>query len=641
MNGATPATYGMNMSISLSEHISEMRRHARHSNPNGSACMAFIPGKKGSCKFGDKCRFSHDGVSAEADSRSPGPSSRGRAASATSEYCRNWRKGRCKRAENCRYNHDPAPTMMHDPLTFEEEGITQYHAEYAASICRGWKLGRCKRAENCRYNHDPTYHNSVTRSPPNVNAKLFVGGIPFEAGEEEIRAAFAKYGKVTDIIIVKDKMSGKPKGFGFVTYAKEADVEGAMNSTITVRNRKVDLRRSVTRGQEAPAPANRQTFKDTDDASTNSHLGGGAGRPGETSPPEDRRKKVFVGGVPQDVDVEDLASCTRIFVGGIPHEARREELRNCFARYGSITNAYIVKEKVTGKSRGFGFVSFAGNEAVAGALNSEHFIKNKKVSVKRFVERGQEASTDAQNQNTLKDQKNAKEANVTRNESNLIENVSYTHSTASNENANDISKGEVHLTTTNDIKTPPKAVFSKSDVQSILDTARAVMTTNMALEEEKQTFKERIAALKVWKETLKNTHATQKAKIKSLKDGKKNLQDENKSLQADLEKLQQLSKVEVYNLVTDKVELMIPKVPETHQNSERKRKIDKVSVESVVSAVHKKTKIKIEKINSDLDDQRDLNQCLILSEDNKMSEIERLKAQVARMQQVIDGLPDE
>ena len=88
MNGATPATYGMNMSISLSEHISEMRRHARHSNPNGSACMAFIPGKKGSCKFGDKCRFSHDGVSAEADSRSPGPSSRGRAASATSEYCR-------------------------------------------------------------------------------------------------------------------------------------------------------------------------------------------------------------------------------------------------------------------------------------------------------------------------------------------------------------------------------------------------------------------------------------------------------------------------------------------------------------------------------------------------------------------------
>ena len=140
---------------------------------------------------------------------------------------------------------------------------------------------------------------------------------------------------------------------------------------------------------------------------------------------------------------------------------------------------------------------------------------------------------------------------------------------------------------------------------------------------------------------MKNTHATQKAKIKSLKDGKKNLQDENKSLQADLEKLQQLSKVEVYNLVTDKVELMIPKVPETHQNSERKRKIDKVSVESVVSAVHKKTKIKIEKINSDLDDQRDLNQCLILSEDNKMSEIERLKAQVARMQQVIDGLPDE
>ena len=93
-------------------------------------------------------------------------------------------------------------------------------------------------------------------------------------------------------------------------------------------------------------------------------------------------------------------------------------------------------------------------------------------------------------------------------------------------------------------------------------------------------------------------------------------------MRRDLEKLQRLSSgvcVEVHNLVTDEIELVIPEV---RQNIGEKRKFDKISVESVVenivSAVHKKTKIKIEKISSALEEAQDLNQCLVIMSNNRV-----------------------
>ena len=58
--------------------------------------------------------------------------------------------------------------------------------------------------------------------------KLFVGNIEWGVTEEELQALFAKYGETEEVVIVKDKFSGRPKGFGFVTYKSEDDAAKAI-----------------------------------------------------------------------------------------------------------------------------------------------------------------------------------------------------------------------------------------------------------------------------------------------------------------------------------------------------------------------------------------------------------------------------
>ena len=49
---------------------------------------------------------------------------------------------------------------------------------------------------------------------------------------------------------------------------------------------------------------------------------------------------------------------TKIFVGGLPYHTTDESLRNYFAVFGDIEEAVVITDRQTGKSRGYGFVSF-------------------------------------------------------------------------------------------------------------------------------------------------------------------------------------------------------------------------------------------------------------------------------------------
>lgn len=58
--------------------------------------------------------------------------------------------------------------------------------------------------------------------------KLFVGNISWGTSEEDFRALFEAYGEVEDSVIIKDKFSGRSKGFGFVTFTNDADADKAI-----------------------------------------------------------------------------------------------------------------------------------------------------------------------------------------------------------------------------------------------------------------------------------------------------------------------------------------------------------------------------------------------------------------------------
>ena len=58
--------------------------------------------------------------------------------------------------------------------------------------------------------------------------KIYVGNLPYNAGEDEIRKAFEPFGEVGEINVIIDRMSGRSKGFGFVEMPNDDEAKAAM-----------------------------------------------------------------------------------------------------------------------------------------------------------------------------------------------------------------------------------------------------------------------------------------------------------------------------------------------------------------------------------------------------------------------------
>jgi RNA recognition motif-containing protein len=69
--------------------------------------------------------------------------------------------------------------------------------------------------------------------------RLFVGGLSWNTTERDLREAFAKYGVVSDAVVMTDRDSGKSRGFGFVTMENRKDgakaIEGLNGSELDDR----------------------------------------------------------------------------------------------------------------------------------------------------------------------------------------------------------------------------------------------------------------------------------------------------------------------------------------------------------------------------------------------------------------------
>jgi cold-inducible RNA-binding protein len=59
---------------------------------------------------------------------------------------------------------------------------------------------------------------------------IYVGNLDFNVSEDELRQAFAAYGQVDNVTILKDRDTGQPRGFGFVEMANDEEAEKAINA---------------------------------------------------------------------------------------------------------------------------------------------------------------------------------------------------------------------------------------------------------------------------------------------------------------------------------------------------------------------------------------------------------------------------
>lgn len=63
-----------------------------------------------------------------------------------------------------------------------------------------------------------------------MGQRLYVGNLSFNTSEDTLRSAFSEHGEVTDVHLVMDRDTGRPRGFGFVTMGSDGDAQKAIEA---------------------------------------------------------------------------------------------------------------------------------------------------------------------------------------------------------------------------------------------------------------------------------------------------------------------------------------------------------------------------------------------------------------------------
>ncbi|KAI2503657.1 hypothetical protein MHU86_10781 [Fragilaria crotonensis] len=171
------------------------------------------------------------------------------------------------------------------------------------------------------------YYGSGTPAPAshttaNLDAdKIFVGGLSWQTTEDSLRYHFEQYGPVLSVEVMKDRVTGDPRGFAFVVFTKEETVDLVMaEGRHEINHKVVDVKRAQARGIAPP------------------------------SIHENRRPEVA------EVSPEMLQN--KIFIGGLPPHVDKEELKRIFSQFGAVADAIIMMDQAQQRSRGFGFITF-------------------------------------------------------------------------------------------------------------------------------------------------------------------------------------------------------------------------------------------------------------------------------------------
>ncbi|KAJ1386115.1 RNA-binding domain superfamily [Sesbania bispinosa] len=152
--------------------------------------------------------------------------------------------------------------------------------------------------------------------------KIFIGGLAKDTTLDTFVKYFEKYGEITDSVIMKDRHTGRPRGFGFITYADPSVVDEVIQENHIISGKQVEIKRTIPKG---------------------------------SSQANDFKTK-------------------KIFVGGIPTAVTEDELKNFFSKYGKVVEHEIIRDHTTKRSRGFGFIVFDNEKVVDNILADGNMI---------------------------------------------------------------------------------------------------------------------------------------------------------------------------------------------------------------------------------------------------------------------------
>ncbi|GAV74595.1 RRM_1 domain-containing protein [Cephalotus follicularis] len=178
------------------------------------------------------------------------------------------------------------------------------------------------------------------------NGKLFIGGISWDTNEERLKDYFSAFGEVMEAVIMKDRTTGRARGFGFVVFADPAVADRVIKEKHNIDGRMVEAKKAVPRDDQNMMSRNSSSIQ-------------GSPGPGRTR---------------------------KIFVGGLASTVTESEFRKYFDQFGTITDVVVMYDHNTQRPRGFGFITYDSEEAVDKVLlKTFHELNGKMVEVKRAV----------------------------------------------------------------------------------------------------------------------------------------------------------------------------------------------------------------------------------------------------------------
>lgn len=120
---------------------------------------------------------------------------------------------------------------------------------------------------------------AIPRDEQEKTSKIFVGGVSQDTTDQEFRDFFAQFGRVIDATLMMDKDTGRPRGFGFVTFENEAGVDACINIPLEIHGKPIEVKRAQPRGnlREEEEAAKRGKFKKGDDQSQGMQQMGNSG----------------------------------------------------------------------------------------------------------------------------------------------------------------------------------------------------------------------------------------------------------------------------------------------------------------------------------------------------------------------------
>jgi RNA-binding protein Musashi len=118
-------------------------------------------------------------------------------------------------------------------------------------------------------------------------------GIPWDIDTEGLRQYMLRFGDLDDVIVMKDRATGRSRGFGYVTFSSAENAQKAVSTQHSLNGRMLEVKIATPREEMKP-PA----------------------------------KKI-----------------TRVFVARIPPIVTDEEFRSYFEKFGALTDAYMPKAK--------------------------------------------------------------------------------------------------------------------------------------------------------------------------------------------------------------------------------------------------------------------------------------------------------